>query len=616
MDRNTVIGTILITLILMVWMFYLTPPPTPVDPAAADSLASQEQVMPEGDALQSDPVEDPLASLADIDSTLAGASTGEERFIVVENDLYTARFSTRGATLVSYKLKEYNKFDQVTPVEMVDSTGAGAISLAFTTPANHNVDTRSFFFETSTLSDVVEVGAEGTDLVFTTNVGSGAITKTYQFSQGSYEVDLDVDFDNSDSFMTREGYELIWNGGLPFTENDATQEVLKAAAYARSGGEVEGVDLTGDPYEEKTLRGEVSWIGVKNQYFAAIMIPEGVNTRGADLVGERLGDPKSPNAWETYEARLMLPQPAVGESDFYRLYLGPLEFYRIREYGLNLYDMVDYGWDFFEWMTRPIAKFVFIPTFTFLSKFIPSYGVVIIVLAFLIKLLVYPLTKSSYRSMAKMREVQPQLQAIREKYADNPQKQQEATMKLYKEGGVNPLGGCLPMLFQYPIIIALWQFLPQSIEIRQQGFLWANDLSAPDKIFNLPFEIPFYGDFVAGFCMLMGISMVFQMRLQTTAAAGPQAKMMMYFMPIMLFVIFNRFASGLNLYYLCYNILSAVQQRFINKEIEQEKANAEANPGSVAKKNGKSNRKGAASKNGQSKSRKKTTTASRKGSRR
>ncbi|MEM7393540.1 MAG: membrane protein insertase YidC, partial [Verrucomicrobiota bacterium] len=271
-----------------------------------------------------------------------------------------------------------------------------------------------------------------------------------------------------------------------------------------------------------------------------------------------------------------------GEADEFKLYLGPMEYKRINSYDIGIYDMVDYGWDFFEWMTRPVARFVFIPLFSILSGFIPSYGVIIILLAFLIKLAVYPLTKSSYRSMAQMRELQPKLEAIKEKHGEDPQKQQEATMKLYRESGVNPIGGCLPMLFQYPVIIALWQFLPQSIEIRQQGFLWANDLSSPDIIFNLPFTIPFYGDFVAGFCMLMGISMVIQMRIQSTPSSNAQAKMIMYFMPIMIFVIFNRWASGLNLYYLCYNILTAFQQRVINKNIKKE-AEEEEKDGGVAK---------------------------------
>ena len=237
----------------------------------------------------------------------------------------------------------------------------------------------------------------------------------------------------------------------------------------------------------------------------------------------------------------------------------------------GLYDMVDYGWDAFEWMTRPLATFIFIPAFSFLSSYIPNYGLVIIVFSFLIKLVLFPLTKSSYKSMARMRELQPQMQEIKEKFKDNQQKQQEATMKLYKTSGVNPLGSCLPMFLQYPIIITLWQFLQQSIEIRQQGFLWANDLSAPDAILNLPFEIPFYGDFVAGFTVLMALSMVIQMRLQPTPSSGMQAKIFMYVMPVFMLVIFNGFPSGLSLYYLCYNIITAGQQKLINNSIEAEK---------------------------------------------
>jgi YidC/Oxa1 family membrane protein insertase len=144
-------------------------------------------------------------------------------------------------------------------------------------------------------------------------------------------------------------------------------------------------------------------------------------------------------------------------------------------------------------------------------------------------------------------------------------------MKMYKETGVNPVGGCLPMLLQYPIIISLWLFLPQSIEIRQQGFLWAHDLSAPDVILNLPFTIPLYGNFVAGFTLLMGISMIFQMRLQMNPSTNPQAKIFTYVFPVMIFVIFNRFAAGLSLYYLVYNIVTALQQQYINKHIEKEK---------------------------------------------
>jgi len=306
-------------------------------------------------------------------------------------------------------------------------------------------------------------------------------------------------------------------------------------------------------------------IGSKNKYFAAVILPD-EPARGAELIGERFGETDSQDLRHVFSAGLALPRPV--QTDAFRLYLGPIEISRFKQYDADLYDMVDYGWDFFETVTRPLARFIFVPTFNFLATLLPNYGLVIIVFSILVKLVLYPLTKKSFTSMAKMRELQPRMEAIKAKYTDSPQKQQQAMMKMYKETGVNPIGGCLPMLLQYPIIIALWQFLPQAIELRQQGFLWAADLSAPDVLFSLPFDIPMYGDYVSGFTALMGMSMVVQMRLQASPSANPQAKMFMYLMPVMIFVIFNSLAAGLNLYYLCYNVLSAAQQKLINSSLQ------------------------------------------------
>jgi YidC/Oxa1 family membrane protein insertase len=320
--------------------------------------------------------------------------------------------------------------------------------------------------------------------------------------------------------------------------------------------------------------------------------------RGAELLGARSGEPGDLDFLQHFEAVLEM-RPQESEAHTFRLFLGPMEYKLLAAYDLNLYEMVDYGWNWMEWMVRPLATLVFIPLFGFLNSFIPSYGVIIIILSVLIKFVTYPLTKKSFRSMAKMRELQPQMEAIKEKYGDNPQKQQEAMMKMYKETGVNPLGGCMPMLLQYPIIIALWRFLPQAIEIRQQGFLWASDLSAPDKILQLPFEIPFYGDFVAGFTLLMGLSMIVQMKVQMASTpSNPQMKMITYLMPVMIFAIFNRFASGLSLYYLCYNVLTAVQQKWINRSLEKEKEAKAASNGAGLANAGKIARDSKAATNG------------------
>jgi YidC/Oxa1 family membrane protein insertase len=335
-----------------------------------------------------------------------------------------------------------------------------------------------------------------------------------------------------------------------------------------------GVTVASEDHGEQRINGDISWVAVKNKYFTAALMPDDPDlTRGADLVGDVTGSRGGSEAdWKDLVARLQMGTPASADAtDQFHMYLGPIYYYNLAGYDRNLYDMVDYGWDYFEWMTRPLAKYFFIPIFTFLHGFIPSYGIVIILLAIFVKMLVYPLTKSSYRSMAQMRELQPQLEELKEKYGDDPQKQQEEMMKIYKETGVNPLGGCLPMFLQYPIIIALYQFLPQSIQLRHESFLWATDLSIPDAVLQLPFEIPIYGDYVAGFTVLMGLAMVVQMRVQATPGSGAQAKVFMYLMPAFIFFIFNQFAAALSLYYLVYNIVSAAQQQWINKQLEKEK---------------------------------------------
>ncbi len=576
MERNVVIATVLVALILFVWFTFVAPPPQTV-PQPDDPRVDTVQVEALDTAAASP------RSLTDVletpsgDSALAALSAAPGRTITVENDLYTARFSTRGATLVDFKLKKYNKFDQKTPVQLVSKENAGAMGLVFTTANNHVIDSRALVFEASSPDSVITVGAQGAQLAFEARVGGGVLRQTYTFKPETYEVDLNVTAPGG-AFSTSGGYELVWYGGIPYTEDNLEDEARHAGAYARSGGSVEYIDLNKNADDVQRLSGEVTWVSVKNKYFTAVVMPQ-TATRGAELEGEKTGDVEGGSLWKDFAARVLMP-PADAKGHAYTFYIGPLEYFRITDYGVGLYDMVDYGYDFFEWITRPLAKFVFIPVFTFLGKVLPNYGLVIIVFSILIKLVLWPLTRSSYTSMARMRDLQPKMEAIKEKYADNPQKQQEAVVKLYKEGNINPLGGCLPMLAQWPVLIALYQFFPQSLELRQASFLWANDLSAPDAILHLPFKIPFYGDFVAGFTLFMGLSMIIQMRMQAQPSANPQAKIMTYTFPVMIFMLFNRLSSGLSLYYLVFNILSVAQQKLIDRKAKTA-APAEADPAPV-----------------------------------
>jgi len=550
---------------MVVWLTWLAPePPVAQDPLSVDSTLVEdtpefiEQGAPEVGA---------VPALAADDSTFVGGLDNTVREITVETDLYSAILSTQGGTFTSFELKEYNKAESERAVQLVDTTKGGALGIAFTSPGNRNYDSRSFVFQADTERSVLNVGSSPGTLSFTAQVGEGSITLEYTFLPDSYEISLNVIQDGAASYSTRDGYELIWNGGVPFSEANIETSAQRSGAYGRSGGEVESVVLTSDAYEEQSLRGDVDWVSVKNKYFTVVMMPQSP-TRGAELIAERVGDVSESYLRHDYLTSLMMP-PASTQPDTFTMYMGPMLYTNLNDYSLDLYNMVDFGWDFFEIVTRPLAQFVFIPAFTYLSQVIPSYGVVIIILAFLIKLILFPLTKSSFKNMGKMKELQPRMEEIKAKYKEDPKKQQEAMMKMYKETGVNPLGGCLPMLLQYPVIIALWQFLPQAIELRQQGFLWASDLSSPDVILNLPFEIPILGSAVAGFTLLMGISMVFQMKVSMTSQSNAQAKIFTYVMPVMIFFIFNKLAAGLNLYYLCYNVLTAVQQKLINKQIHE-----------------------------------------------
>ncbi len=585
-QRNVIIATVLMAVIMFVWMFWLGPTPaeqtgvtsdtTQTEQTASPSAASRDTAASPDTTTQasSATAETPEAAMPEAPEggvVPASARQGPSRSIVVDTDLYTAVLSTKGATLKRFTLKEYLQFDQEHPVQLVDTTGAGALALAFTTTDSRLLDTRSIHFTPSTDADTIRVTDAPKTLTFEVPLAEGSLRQTYTFNPSSYDVGLQVHQTNAASFATLDGYELMWDGGLPFSEGGTQTEMQHTGVFAYSGGELESITLSSEDHQEKSLNGDISWLSVKNKYFTATMMPDSPGRAdGADLVGDKIAQSATAD-FKRLTARLRMPSPRANQhTDTFHFYLGPLDYYNLASYERGLYEMVDYGWDVFEWMTRPFAKWIFIPMLAYMGGYMP-YGVVVILMAVFIKTVVYPLTKTSYRSMAKMRELQPRMNEIKEKYDDEPQKQQEEMMKMYRETGVNPLGGCLPMLLQYPIIIALYQYIPQSIQLRQKSFLWAHDLSVPDKILQLPFDIPFYGDYVAGFTLLMGLSMIVTMRMQSTPGqAGGQAKVFMYAMPAFIFFIFNQFASALSLYYLFYNVVTAAQQKWINYQLEQE----------------------------------------------
>ncbi|MEM0962762.1 MAG: membrane protein insertase YidC, partial [Bacteroidota bacterium] len=550
------------------------PPPEEIEArrAAADSIAAvraaADSVADAAEAVEEDA---PLA--APTDSAFARAVGGPERRVTVVTDRVEATFSTQGATPVSVKLLNYDRAGTDERVELV-SGEEGALGVGVLPDRGDYLDTRALSFTPIVdgepfTGDTLRV-AEGTgEIRFEAPIGDGALRFVYGLEADSYDIDFRVETPGTDLLSQGGGYELFWDGALPLAEADPLGESQQAGAFLSSGGETESVRLTESGEADPLVRsGNIDWVAVKTKFFIAALLPEG-ETAGGRLAGSQRGEADEADSGfeQTYVARVEMPRLAADGTDQFTLYLGPLELRRLAEYGL--YDTVDFG-AWVGWMIRPIARYAVAPAFALLSSFIPSYGWVIIVFALLVKLLLWPLTAVSYRNAAKMRELQPQLTAVKEKYGEDPQKQQEAMMRVYREAGVNPLGGCLPMLLQYPLLIALWRFFQSTLVLRGESFLWAADLSAPDPVISLPFAIPFIGDFLAGFTILMAASMVISMRLSmasSSAMGGTQQKVLMYLMPVMFFFFFNRFPSGLSLYYLAFNIFSIVQQRLVNKQV-------------------------------------------------
>jgi YidC/Oxa1 family membrane protein insertase len=260
-----------------------------------------------------------------------------------------------------------------------------------------------------------------------------------------------------------------------------------------------------------------------------------------------------------------LEMPFVGRSadeDKFRLYLGPLDYGTVRALNVELDRIMSLG---AVWIIRPISEYFIIPIFHFLHWFIPNYGVILIIFAIIIKVILYPLTKSSMQSMQKMQALQPMVTEIREKHKDNPQEMNKQMMRLYKEYGVNPAGGCLPLLLQLPILYALWSVFSSTIELRQAEFIWwMKDLATPDVIYELPFKVPLFGvDKISALALAMGVTMFIQQKM---TVKDPKQQMMIWMMPIMMTLLFISFPSGLNLYYFMFNLLSIAQQSYVNKK--------------------------------------------------
>jgi YidC/Oxa1 family membrane protein insertase len=471
--------------------------------------------------------------------------------VFVETDLYRAVLNTRGAVLTEWVLKKYVRFDS-NEVQLVAPGGEGNLAVVVPTFAD-TIDTGVFRFEVDRGNIRLDESRRQGELTFRASLGPGLeVEKKFIFYNDRYSIDLQVRLVGFGSIVRDFKYLVKWEAGLLPTERVIDQDMRYAKAYVLTKGDL----ISQDAEKTKPVSHPALWAAARTKYFTVAIIPRNQEAMGVDITGrtEELYDGQLLKAYSFALEMPLVRKEAVVDS--FTVYLGPLDYKILKGYGIGLERMMNFGWK----VIRPISVFVLL-SLQVLHKFIPNYGVVLILFSLLVKIVVYPLTKKSYQSMKRMQDLQPRLVELKEKYAKDPQRLNRETMKLYKEHGVNPLGGCLPTLLQLPLLYALFIVFQSTIELRGAGFFgWIRDLSAPDTVFQLPFSLPFYGNNVNVLPVVMGVTMLWQQKM---TIQDPKQKAMVYLMPILFVFLFNNFPSGLTLYYTVFNVFTIIQQKMI-----------------------------------------------------
>ncbi len=563
-DKKTIFAFILIGLILVVVNtdFYQRivygdlPKSSPTSETPADKSQSGESA--------SAPIYDtPLSQSSSAREVAAGADslvtdTIPEKEIIVETPLYHGVFSTRGGNIKEWTLKGYVTSDKQ-PLTLIKE---GVGNLSVTLPRSEDIlDTGRLHF-TASDSVINLASGQNQELVFERELAPGKfLRKRFMFSGDSHTVALKIEIEGAKDFVDGYFYQLGWQSGLASTEKNIADEMSDAKAYTFINREVFDFDVEDKSEltkEEKDR--DISWAAIRTKYFALAIIPQRTNlARGASITGRTSFVSGTDARLKSYAITLDLPVARQGATSHeFNLYLGPLALDKVKELGVGLESIMNWGWA----PVKPFSRVV-LWALVWLREFIPNYGLVIVLFSILVKIILHPLTKKSYDSMKQMQALQPKMTELREKHGKDAQKMNTEMMKLYQEYGVNPLGGCLPMLLQMPLLYALFVVFRSTIEFRQAPFFgWITDLSAPDSIFMLPFSIPLFGDSVNVLPLVMGVTMFIQQKMSIT---DPKQKMMIYMMPVLFTMMFNSFPSGLNLYYALFNVFSIVQQKYTGK---------------------------------------------------
>jgi len=475
------------------------------------------------------------------------------RIITVDTPYYRVRLTEKGAGFTSFVLKKYRETVQKnSPLQdlLPRNDSIETVLTGFTGNSLSGLD--NAVFSTNFNSDVVNVADAAQEITFYWKSGQGvAVQKTYKFSPDSYLIGLDVAISNGSERPFDDKLFVALNSTVPHEKSRYGFE----GPSVLIDNKLEEINIK-DIAKKSTYSGNVNWIALQDRYFMMSVIPE---RSGDSSLHLRL------KSEDVIEARYLSPQDNIGpgtqQSYHYLLFFGPKSMKILDSAGHNLGKALNFGW--FDFLAKPCVWLM-----NKLYSVIPNYGIAIIILTILIKILLWPLGSKSYKSMSEMKKIQPLMKEIREKYKNDKKKMNEEVMNLYRTYKINPLGGCLPMVVQLPVFFALYRMLYQAIELRHAPFfLWIDDLSAPDRLFRFDFAVPFmqppYG--IPVLTIIMGATMLLQQKMSPPMGDPTQAKMMM-FMPLIFTVIFINFSSGLVLYWLVNNLLSIAQQYYIQKK--------------------------------------------------
>ncbi len=564
MDRNSIIGLVIIFFILITFAYVNQPTQVEID-AAKHHKDSLELVKIESDsvvattavAAKTEILSTQIDTISQKDAfgSFATFSSGNEEFTSIENEELKVSFTNKGGRIYKVELKKYKRADG-SPLVLLDGDD-NDFSYGFATRDAKAISSKDLYF-------TPEVSQDGKSVSMFLRLGEQQyLEHHYALNKNKNLVDFKLNLVGMDAYIAPNNnfLDLNWKQNILSLEKTHEAEQNTTTIYYRYAND-EPEYLAETKFLKEDLKTPVQWVSFKQQYFNTSLIGDLPFDNG--VVESKADETKK--FIKVLTANLGLPyNHGANESFGMKFYFGPNHFKTLASLDIQLDKVVPMGWGIFGW----VNKYLTVNVFFFLGQYISSFGLIILLLTVIVKTILFPLVYKSYLSSAKMRVLKPEMDEVKAKYGNDMTKVQQENMKLYKKAGVNPMGGCLPVLLQMPILIAMFQFFPSAFELRQKAFLWSSDLSSYDSIYNLPFNIPFYGDHISLFTILMTVSTLIYTiyNNQMTGVTG-QMKYISYFMPVAFLGFFNNYASGLTYYYFLSNLFTIGQQLLISAFVD------------------------------------------------